>query len=233
MPKSKCVNTYMESLAKPRAASPATAPSRARNRQATEDALITAACAAFAEVGYEATTTKLIAERAGCSEALIQRYFNGKEGLLLAVLRHEDTDDELEFLRRPLCSDLIQEAREAFFHALEIMTARSRKLRIVLSRALIDPSFRSDFNRLCIYRDVKKETIQRFMRYRDAGLLSPDLDVESVGEMLMGLSFDIGFLHRELLDTNTGEEARLIEQFALLFGRAVSAREPPARPSSA
>jgi TetR/AcrR family transcriptional regulator, regulator of cefoperazone and chloramphenicol sensitivity len=198
--------------------------SRVRNRHATEDALITAAYTAFAELGYEGTTTKLIAERAGCSEALIQRYFNGKEGLLLAVLRHEDSESELEFLRRPLCANLTDDARDTFNHALDVLVSRSRKLRIVLSRVLIDPSFKPDFNRLCIYRDLKNEAILRFTRYRAAGMLSPDIDVESAVEMLMGLSFDIGFLHRELLDCGSGEERRLVEQFALMFGRAVSAR---------
>jgi TetR/AcrR family transcriptional regulator, regulator of cefoperazone and chloramphenicol sensitivity len=197
-------------------------PSRTRNRHATEEALIAAACTAFAEIGYESTTTKLIAERAGCSEALIQRYFNGKEGLLLAVLRHEDTEYEIEFLRRPLCSNLAEEAREAFTHALDVMAIRSRKLRIVLSRVLIEPSFRSDFNRICIYREKKSEAMMRFMRYRAAGMLSLDLDVESVVEMLMGLSFDISFLHRELLDADTVKQQDLVNQFALMFGRAVS-----------
>lgn len=197
-------------------------PSRVRNRQATEEALIAAAGTAFAEIGYEGTTTKLIAERAGCSEALIQRYFNGKEGLLLAVLGHEDTEYEIEFLRRPLCSDLAEEAREAFTHALEVMAIRSRKLRIVLSRVLIDPSFRPDFNRICIYREMKSEAVMRFMRYRAAGMLCLDLDIESVVEMLMGLSFEISFLHRELLDADTVKQQDLVKQFAFMFGRAVS-----------
>ncbi|MGO9135996.1 MAG: TetR/AcrR family transcriptional regulator [Methylovirgula sp.] len=226
----------METLTK-RAPDPSQgAPARSRNRQATEEALIAAACAAFAGIGYEGSTTKLIAERAGCSEALIQRYFNGKEGLLLAVLRDEDSESERQFLRRSLCPTLVDEAREAFFHAIDVMEARSRKLRIVLSRVLIDPSFKSDFNRICIYRELKSEAVIRFTRYRDAGMLSPGLDVEFVVEMLLGLSFDIGFLHRELLDTDAGQQQRLVEQFALMFGRAVSAErgiEPPSPPSSA
>lgn len=199
------------------------APARARNRQATEEALITAACEAFAEMGYEGTTTKTIAEKAGCSEALIQRYFNGKEGLLLAVLREEDRELELGFLRRPLCPSLIDEAREALTHALEVMTSRSRKMRIVLSRVLVDPSFKRDFDRLCIYRDVKSEAIQRFMRYRETGMLCTDLNLEAMVEMLMGLSFDVGFLQSELLDSKPDRQRLLIEHFAVMFGRAVSA----------
>jgi AcrR family transcriptional regulator len=48
-----------------------------------------AATEVFAERGFEAATTKLVAQRAGYSEALIQNYFGGKEGPLLAVLKAE------------------------------------------------------------------------------------------------------------------------------------------------
>jgi AcrR family transcriptional regulator len=40
----------------------------------------------FATAGYAATTTAQIAEAAGVSEALLARYFDGKEALLLAIL---------------------------------------------------------------------------------------------------------------------------------------------------
>ena len=40
-----------------------------------------------------ATTTRAIAARAGCSEGLIQNYFGGKEGLLMAVM-HAGADEQ-------------------------------------------------------------------------------------------------------------------------------------------
>src|SRR5580765_1800775 len=59
------------------------------NRSAKQDALISAATTLFARFGYEATTTREIAARAGCAEGLIHRYFQGKAGLLLALIRRE------------------------------------------------------------------------------------------------------------------------------------------------
>ena len=45
-------------------------------------------------------------DRAGSSEVLIQRYFSGKEGLLLAVLRRNDNVARLDsFLERPFVQD--------------------------------------------------------------------------------------------------------------------------------
>ena len=58
-----------------------------RNRRAREQALIEAASKLFASRGFEATTTREIAAKAGCAEGLIHRYFQSKAGLLLAIIQ--------------------------------------------------------------------------------------------------------------------------------------------------
>ena len=57
-----------------------------RDKEKRQRSLIEAANAVFAEHGYDAATTREVAQRAGCSEGLIHRYFSGKRGLLLAVM---------------------------------------------------------------------------------------------------------------------------------------------------
>jgi AcrR family transcriptional regulator len=66
---------------------------RQRNRAAKQIALLSAAQKLFAERGYDATTTREIAATAGCAEGLIHRYFNGKAGLLLALLKSRDSQE--------------------------------------------------------------------------------------------------------------------------------------------
>src|SRR5690242_9860138 len=61
---------------------------RKQNRPARERALIEAAMRLFSARGFEATTTREIAAEAGCAEGLIHRYFGGKAGLLLAVIKN-------------------------------------------------------------------------------------------------------------------------------------------------
>lgn len=55
---------------------------------ATRDALINAALIVFAHDGFDAASTRTIAERAGVNQALIGYHFGGKEGLYLAVFEH-------------------------------------------------------------------------------------------------------------------------------------------------
>lgn len=60
---------------------------KVRDRGVRERALISAAAKLFASRGYEATTTREIALEAGCAEGLIHRYFRGKSGLLMALIK--------------------------------------------------------------------------------------------------------------------------------------------------
>src|ERR1700746_568927 len=61
--------------------------SKKRDRAAKQQALIQAATELFASRGYDTATTREIAARAGCAEGLIHRYFQGKAGLLSALMR--------------------------------------------------------------------------------------------------------------------------------------------------
>ncbi|GAA2266828.1 TetR/AcrR family transcriptional regulator [Streptomyces amakusaensis] len=59
---------------------------RRRDAAATRLRLLEAARDLFAERGYEGTTVREIAERAGANQALLFRYFGSKQGLLTEVV---------------------------------------------------------------------------------------------------------------------------------------------------
>lgn len=202
----------------------ATTPARSRDRQATEDALVRAASALFAQLGYDRATTRAVADAAGYSEALIQRYFGGKEGLLLAVLRQEKEEhaDERAFFARPLCASIGDEACELLQYTTRDLTRMSERLRIVLPRALLDAAFRAEFHRLSVRTGVRTGLEARLARYREAGLLDPHVDPAAAAEMLLGLAFHLGFVHRELLETPPNELRRFALAFATLYGRALA-----------
>jgi AcrR family transcriptional regulator len=61
-------------------------PVRARNAEATRDALLKAAMRRFTLLGYDHTTTRDVAADAGVNVALINRYFGSKDGLFAAVM---------------------------------------------------------------------------------------------------------------------------------------------------
>lgn len=62
-------------------------PARARDSAATRAALLSAARELFASEGYDATTVRAVAERAGVNQALLFRHFGNKEGLFADAVR--------------------------------------------------------------------------------------------------------------------------------------------------
>lgn len=70
----------------------ATAPRR-RDAARSRELLLAAASGLFAERGFDGTTVRDIAERAGVDAALIARYFGGKTQLYIAALRAETGED--------------------------------------------------------------------------------------------------------------------------------------------
>ena len=75
-----------------RAAPPAPPTSRPRDSAATREALADAGRALFATVGYDATTVRAIADRAGVNQSLLFRYFGSKEGLFSAAVLDKATE---------------------------------------------------------------------------------------------------------------------------------------------
>ncbi|MFC4949851.1 TetR/AcrR family transcriptional regulator [Pseudonocardia sp. GCM10023141] len=58
-----------------------------RDSAATRRALLDAARELFASDGYDATTVRAVADRAGVNQALLFRYFGNKEGLFAEAIR--------------------------------------------------------------------------------------------------------------------------------------------------
>ena len=202
--------------------------SRPRDRQATEGALVAAATTVFAAKGYDGATTRSIAELAGCSEALIQRYFQGKEGLLLAVIQEEGSGqaEQVAFFDRPLCATWEAEAREMLTHIVTVLGRRSTNLRIVLSRVLIDPSFRSEFNRVSVRNFLRSSLEARFARYAQQDPSAAGFDAGVAADLVVGMGFQLGFMHREVIGTNPAEVDRLVAGYAAILGRAFAATPP-------
>lgn len=199
---------------------------RKRDSAATRQLLVDAAATLIASVGYEAATTKAIASAAGCSEVLIQRYFDGKEGLLLAVVRQQraSTPDD-PFFQRPLCRTMEVEFAENFEQSLASFAKRAPHISILLSRALVDEKFRSDFQSTSMRGHVRSLLVERYGRYRAAGLVSPATDLDALAEMTMTLVFQIAFMQAALLKTDMEDIVSMARSFAALLAHGVATKD--------
>jgi AcrR family transcriptional regulator len=73
---------------------------RARNAATTRAAILEAAKALFARVGYDLTSLRDIAVEAGADAALVKRYFGGKESLFREALEASFRPDSLKGMDR-------------------------------------------------------------------------------------------------------------------------------------
>lgn len=166
---------------------------RKRDREATKGALLDAAKMVFAQRGFDAATTREIAGRAGVNEQLIQRYFAGKSGLLLAVVEHYWRQETGGCALPPPADSL--EADLAHFLTAQLAHSWACRdfTRVVLSRALVDPAIAEEMGRALSESRIPC-LLKRLESFRDRGHIAADVDLANVAAGIATLSFGLGFL---------------------------------------
>src|SRR5262249_24649539 len=141
---------------------------RKRNRGAKQKALIHAATRLFATRGYEATTTREIAASAGCAEGLIHRYFNGKSGLLFALMSFHASQDVKDLTTSlPPGETLEQEVQQIMRWEVDRMWKDRDLLRVSIPHAILDPKVGRFVSKIGPQRHAKA-IAERLRRHHDA-----------------------------------------------------------------
>jgi AcrR family transcriptional regulator len=146
--------------------------------------VVIAAVLAFAEAGFDATSTKQIAQRAGVAEATIFRHFASKQDLLLRLFR--------PFADQVLLPAALDELREAMGHAdsfegmirtlmhsrLRFARAHAPLVRIIVQEGPFQPELRAIAGRA--FGNVGELLGQMMAREIAAGRIRP----VAVGQVL-------------------------------------------------
>ena len=109
---------------------------RRRDAQATRAAILEAAQAQFARLGYDLASLREISAAAGVDGALIKRYFGGKEGLFTEALKAFLQPDRIRSWSRSSFAAEIAEMMASDTHASE---ERTRTFQFLL-RAATSPT---------------------------------------------------------------------------------------------
>jgi AcrR family transcriptional regulator len=184
--------------------------------------LIEAATAVFAEKGYDAATTREVAERAGVSEGLIHRYFGGKHGLLIAILDAKaesvlaSRSDEL-----PLRPSLLEELEQLLVWTQEQYWDKRALMRVTVSRAAIDPEIgRRVGDRL---NQAHVTFIAERLRVHQAGgRVRGDADIDAIAMAISGLNISFGFFGQVAFEIDRGELRRQSQAIARVLARGLA-----------
>jgi TetR/AcrR family transcriptional regulator, regulator of cefoperazone and chloramphenicol sensitivity len=189
-------------------------PHRRRDREGKQQALIEAALQLFASKGFEATTTREIAAAAGCAEGLIHRYFEGKAGLLRALVEYKVSQEVLDLGQhlRP-AEEFEQELLQLIAWEVDRAWETRDFFRVLIPRAMVDSSLASVMNQAVLAARTKA-IAERLRCYPPCASLPPEeleVLVQSVG--MLGLVF--GFMRPIVL----GQDRMLAKGMAATFAR--------------
>jgi AcrR family transcriptional regulator len=169
-----------------------------RNRKAREQALLAAAAKLFASGGYDLTTTRAIASRAGCAEGLIHRYFHGKAGLLFAMIQAR-VSKEVESLSERVrqAPTLEQEFLQLVDWEVDRIWEDRDFLRVIVPRALLDRGHSRLLSRVGTSRHVGA-IVERLKRFPECQGL-PEEEIEGLAEFVTVLGMMYGFIQPMVL----------------------------------
>lgn len=149
--------------------------SRAERRRRSESAILDAARQLFADVGYERTTIRAVAQRAGVDAALVMQNFGSKDGLFAAAVRWSVPTGDLTGADR---GDL---SRMALQHALD---AFDDPVRRPAAEALLRSCFTHPGAREVLRDEVMRHTqaeVAATIGGADAGLRAALLNAVTLG----------------------------------------------------
>ncbi len=204
-----------------------THPAPKRDRAASTRRILEAGLRTFAERGYEAATTRMIARRAGLNESLLHRYFKSKNGLLLAVLESARRSLRAHGPAEPPPATP-QEAMRAFLGRNLAQDRRTLAFRrVVLSRMLVD---RSMARRVRLGKPLvmDRQIYRQLLDFQKRGRIRPEVDVLKISETLVALSFSIGFIERSLYGRGPVSCRRVFDAASAALASGIAAPPPRA-----
>lgn len=159
-----------------------------KDRKASEEKLLEAAEYVFSKHGYQGATTRMIAQKAGLNLALINRYFDGKFGLLLKIIEIKAHQCQaLEYEAQSNITDelncYIEMSLKQFFESLSLF-------KIVLIQYFTDAKFLKKFKDIAELFQNDKQLNERISKLIEDKKVSSNfphaLVVKAIDDMIFG-----------------------------------------------
>lgn len=196
--------------------------SKKRDRSASEERLLNAGLEIFSKYGFDGATTKMIAKKADVNESLIARYFEGKEGLLVAIIGRFLEDIRNRELRYPPQNNLADELACYIEERLHEAKDKIGFARIIFSQALVNKTFKKralEMEPMLI--DARLQARINLLSERglltsvnDAQVICEEIDTYLDGAFFFGL-----ILHEEKVEDVVLKAVTFARRYAKLFSK--------------
>jgi len=194
-----------------------------RDRSASERSLLKAAEEVFSKHGFKGATTRMIAKKAGVNESLIGRYFDGKMGLLIAIIERYVLDDDihtkLTYPPQPtLEAELLGFAK--FKYDLDCKK-NFDFFKIVLSQAIVDAKFCKRI-RETIPMFFQPQLEERLTELQKNGKIQKDIEIKNLIKGLDIFMFGNIISQRLIAGVSDVESFKTLEEFIKRYARCLS-----------
>lgn len=178
-------------------------PIKKRNRTESTKRLLNAALEVFSEVGFDAATTKSIAQLAGLNESLIQRYFGSKAGLLRAVIQLY-AEHKLEGAYPP-GRTLEDEILNYLVYQYDAYTFNPNFVRVAFHSVLNNPGFMKTLEAKARFPE---HLVSRLKTFQIEGAIKADIDLKNLAQLISSQAFVYGIMERSILGMGSAESHR-------------------------
>ncbi len=155
-----------------------------KDRSSTESKLIRAAEQLFAEHGFNGTTTRMIAQKADVNIALINRYFEGKEGLFLRIIKERSHLHINDFAVSLPQKTLTAECKQFLAIRFKRHRADAKLFKMVMVHLMTDAKFKKKFEASLVELEDDQEMINRISNLQKTKKVDKKLDPREFVEML-------------------------------------------------
>lgn len=191
---------------------PSSVKPKKRDRGASEERLLNAAIIVFSKYGFNGATTKMIAKKADVNESLIGRYFDGKAGLLVAII-HQFMDENATREAPYAPQNSLREELEHYVKdRLHYGCKYSDIAKIIISQALIDKKFKNRLKETTPMR-LDPRLLERVTLLFQKGLLKSEENIMQICTDVNTFMDGIVFFG-SILQEKSGEE---LQQCAIDF----------------
>ncbi|MGD8244462.1 MAG: TetR/AcrR family transcriptional regulator [Anaerolineae bacterium] len=166
-------------------------PSKAdHHAQARRREILESAAALFAEQGYQCTSVKEIADRAGIAPGTIYLYFDCKGDLLVGLMvRLAELETLGEEVRQALQGDARDFLTTMFRDRMVSAVENEETLRAVMPQMLVQPALRVQFRRQFVAPiiDIMEQYVTTQIEQDEIQAVNVPLTVRAVQSMFIGL----------------------------------------------
>jgi len=165
---------------------------REEQRRERSKRILDAAARLFNAQGYEKTAVETIAAEAGVSPATIYNYFESKPNIVMALARRHHADalpERLALIKAPP-----RDPRNGVRRFQNLLIDQSLRLlsreawRVILQALYLEPGGIAQATAEAINSSIMENYRELLARYRAAGSLERDIDVEALAQLLFAVN---------------------------------------------